>query len=312
MGGLFGFALAGMAEGVGKSIVDRAKAEREAALEEIRNGRLMQREDKDRAFRASEAEIQRKFQAEQADLDRGDAAKRAEADRYRALTPEEAKALGLPSDKKFQVSGKGQITQIGGGGVNVNVGDQYGKPPSGYSFAYDAEGKPLLDERGVPKLFPMSGGPEDPTTMNEQKAGQAEVATRVVTTAADRARQAAKDRDLGPYGQGLVEKMPWTDSAEVKRQVDVLKAEATIQNLNAMRAASPTGGALGSVTEKENAMLAAKTGALDPSSPSFLRDIDDYELTLLQIVHGPEAGQRIFDERRKMRDGGTEDPLGIR
>ena len=62
----------------------------------------------------------------------------------------------------------------------------------------------------------------------------------------------------------------------------------------AMRAASPTGGALGAVSDSENAMLAAKAGALDPSSPNFARDLDDYELTLLKIVHGPEAGQKIF------------------
>ena len=73
---------------------------------------------------------------------------------------------------------------------------------------------------------------------------------------------------------------------------------ATIESLNAMRAASPTGGALGAVSDSENKMLAAKAGALDPSSPNFARDLDDYELTLLKTVHGAEAGERIFKETR--------------
>lgn len=45
-------------------------------------------------------------------------------------------------------------------------------------------------------------------------------------------------------------------------------------------------------------MLAAKLGALDPSSPNFLRDLDDYELSLLKVVHGAEAGEKIFNETR--------------
>jgi hypothetical protein len=98
---------------------------------------------------------------------------------------------------------------------------------------------------------------------------------------------------------------PYSDSAEVARQVDVLKSQAKVENLNAMRQSSPTGGALGSVTEKEADMLAAKSGALDPSSPNFERDLDDYELTLLQVVHGPEEGARIF---QATREGG---PVGI-
>ena len=77
-----------------------------------------------------------------------------------------------------------------------------------------------------------------------------------------------------------------------------MTANAKIENLNAMRAASPTGGALGSVTEKESAMLADKSGALDPASPNFLRDLADYERTLLRIVHGNDEGDRIFEATR--------------
>lgn len=83
-GGLFGFMLAGAAEGAGTSIKEQGVAKREAALEELRNSRLMQREDKQRDFTASQAEIQRQFDAEQKDLDRasamGIATEKAKAD----------------------------------------------------------------------------------------------------------------------------------------------------------------------------------------------------------------------------------------
>jgi hypothetical protein len=67
-----------------------------------------------------------------------------------------------------------------------------------------------------------------------------------------------------------------------------------------MRQESPTGGALGNVTERENAMLAAKAGLLDPlaSAEDFKRQLDEYERTLLEIVHGEAKGREIFSQTR--------------
>lgn len=180
---------------------------------------------------------------------------------------------------------------------NVTVGGgKYGTIPQGYELREGPQGATMV---------PIPGGPADTTKTDERNAGQNDVVSRVVTTAASRAREAAKNRALGPIGQGIVQYNPYSDSAEVARQVEVLKSQAKVENLNAMRQSSPTGGALGSVTEKEADMLAAKSGALDPSSPNFERDLDDYELTLLQVVHGPAEGARIFQETR----GGA--PIGL-
>lgn len=186
-----------------------------------------------------------------------------------------------------------QTAQKRAGAVNVNMnGGKYGTIPQGYELVEGPNGATMR---------PIPGGPEDTTKKDTLAAGQADVATRIVTSAASRAREAAKNRQLGGFGQGVMSNLPWTDSAEVSRQVEVLKSTAKVENLTAMRQASPTGGALGSVTEKEADMLAAKSGALDPSSPTFERDLDDYELTLLQVVHGPEEGSRIWQQTR---DGG--------
>ncbi len=45
---------------------------------------------------------------------------------YALIPPEEARQLGLPPGVPFQRSPQGQISQIGGGGTTVNVGDQSG------------------------------------------------------------------------------------------------------------------------------------------------------------------------------------------
>ena len=46
------------------------------------------------------------------------------------------------------------------------------------------------------------------------------------------------------------------------------------------------------------AMLAEKAGALDPTSPNYPRDLDDYERTLLRTIHGRDEGDRIFESTR--------------
>lgn len=245
----------------------------------------------------------------QQQMDAADPAKRLELERaqieldalknpkpdpgYRVLTPDEATQMNLPQGA-YQVGPDGKISQIGGGGtsVTVNNGSDVGTIPQGYELFTDPQ-------TGARSMKPIAGGPEDKSKADAAKASGKETLTDVVVNAASRARTAANERLLGGVGQGIVGAInPYSSSAEVQRQVDVLKANATVESLNAMRAASPTGGALGSVTESENKMLAAKLGALDPSSPNFLRDLDDYELSLLRVVHGAEAGEKIFKETR--------------
>lgn len=120
-GGLFGYLLAGAAEGVGTGIVDRAKAKREQALKDLEYKRLLDRDQSQRDFTASQNELTREFTAEQNDLNRLDAAKRAEADRYTLLSAEQAEAMGLDPKKRWQVSGDNKVSEVGGGGVNIDM-----------------------------------------------------------------------------------------------------------------------------------------------------------------------------------------------
>lgn len=195
--------------------------------------------------------------------------------------------LGVPGDVALEKA-------FGKGGVNVSVnnGSEVGTIPQGYELFTDPE-------TGARSLRAIAGGPEDTSRMDAVKDSNAAIASETITTAAARAREAASGRNLGSAGTSIVGAInPLSDSAEVLRQVEVLKSNAKVENLTAMRAASPTGGALGSVTEKESQMLADKSGALDPNSPNFLRDLDDFERTLLRIVHGKEAGDIIFEQTR--------------
>lgn len=177
-----------------------------------------------------------------------------------------------------------------------------GSIPPGYQAQRDQQGR-------VVSMQPLPGSPaafeaeQRAKALANQQSGKATV-TDVITNASNKIRQAMDSSTLpttgtiGSWLSGIGE----TGAAEVGRQVDVLKSNATIENLNAMRASSPTGAALGAVTQQENAMLAAKVGALDPRSPNFKRDLDDYEETVLKTIHGRDAGQKIFSQTRKAAD----------
>lgn len=186
------------------------------------------------------------------------------------------------------------LRRSGASQTNVDTGTI----PPGYRAVRDEQGRVIQYE-------PIPGGPAatDAATLErttERQAGARETASRVVTDAATRALEAMQAPGLPATGVagGAMSWLPESNAAELRRQVDVLKSNATVENLNAMRAASPTGGALGSVTEKEGAMLAAKSGTLDPNSPNFARDVKDYTRTLLEVTHGPKVGKEIFDKMR--------------
>lgn len=57
--------------------------------------------------------------------------------------------------------------------------------------------------------------------------------------------------------------VPGTPAYQLERALDTIKANLGFQELAAMRAASPTGGALGSITERELAMLQSTVASLD-------------------------------------------------
>jgi hypothetical protein len=180
--------------------------------------------------------------------------------------------------------------------TNVKIGSELGTIPAGYMLVTD----PIT---GAKSMVPVAGSPaaqeaEAAAAKAEQRKGMADAATQTIVGTAAKAREAAQSRTLtGPLGS-LSAFNPATQNAELYRQVESLKSQAALENINAMRQASPTGGALGAASDADMLLLREKSGALDPRSPNFLRDLDDYELTLLQTIHGFETGTQIFNQTR--------------
>lgn len=71
----------------------------------------------------------------------------------------------------------------------------------------------------------------------------------------------------------LLSSIPGTDAKNVRRLLDAVKANIGFEELNNLRAQSPTGGALGNVTEQELRFLQSVLGSMEQDqSPTQLRD----------------------------------------
>jgi hypothetical protein len=102
-----------------------------------------------------------------------------------------------------------------------------------------------------------------------------------------------------------------TAARNVAALVDTVKANAGFEEITKMRQASPTGAALGNVTEKELALLQATVGNLEQSQTEtqFRDNLRRVKNTYLDIIHGPGNGPR---EKLQFEQPANNDPLGIR
>ena len=262
-----------------------------------------------RARQAYEQELQANDPVRKLQLEKG----QLEVDALRnpqAKIPDSVQALDLRAQRAGLQPGTPEYERfmLSGGDKGITINNE-GTIPAGYQAVRDAEGR-------VTAIQPIPGSPaalemEQALKTKENQGGRKETATDVITNAASNARNILKNNNLvtGTPGK-LASYLSESPAAELRRQVGVLKSQATIETLTAMRQASPTGGALGSVTEKEGAMLAAAAGAIDPdgSLPDVQKSLDNYEHTLLRVIHGPKVGDAIFEQTRQPDEVQTDIP----
>ena len=210
--------------------------------------------------------------------------------------PDSVQALDLRAQRAGLQPGTKEYNDfmVSGGRSGVNVNVDTGTIPQGYQAVRDENGRLLRYE-------PVAGGPADTTQNEAERANRQQTQTDIITTAAGEARKLANEWFTTGTPGRLAANLSESDAAELRRQTAVLTSNATIENLNQMRQQSPTGGALGNVTEKEGAMLAAASGALDPNAgrEAYMKALDNYERTLLRVVHGPKVGDAIFEQTRE-------------
>lgn len=137
----------------------------------------------------------------------------------------------------------------------------------------------------------------------------------IVLSAIDQAKTLA-DSGYATTGVGAMMKgVPGTKSADLAAVLDTIGANISFDALSAMRAASPTGGALGSITEGELKLLKSTMASLEQSQSKdqFLKHLAEVEHQYDLIVNGP-AGARPSETPGASgpAPGAMPDPFGIR
>lgn len=100
----------------------------------------------------------------------------------------------------------------------------------------------------------------------------------------------------GPIG-AVLQSVPGTGAHDLSGLLNTIKSNIGFDKLQSMREASPTGGALGQVSDFENRQLQATFGELmqSQSADQFRHNLMRVKRLFLEIVHGPEAAARLLE-----------------
>lgn len=197
---------------------------------------------------------------------------------------EEARKEAARENRAFRLS----LANIAASNRNNNA--RLPKPPSGYRYTADGE------------LEAIPGGPAAAKT-EAQDAAKANRLAGINQRVDQIKNLISKAREqVGPFTTGLpgsvTSKVPGGTAYDLRRTVDSIKANIGFQELQAMREASPTGGALGQVAVQELNFLQSVLGSLDPNqSEQQLRDnLDSVETHMenwrnaVQASSSPRSG----------------------
>jgi hypothetical protein len=214
---------------------------------------------------------------------------------------EQRKAAGKPevSLEDWILTRTKAGTEAGNAGP---TGISYGDPPKGQAWKRDKTGAVEVDADGAPVSVWIKNSPEyaqhlktvaetekltadqaaakvkaeEDAKTDEGLATKEEVSENIFLQDIDKTIDTivANENDLvGVTGWSgyLGSWIPGSDIREVGQSLASIKTKIGIDKLSEMRASSPTGAALGNVTEEENRMLQKAMGALDqPGSSKML------------------------------------------
>jgi hypothetical protein len=146
--------------------------------------------------------------------------------------------------------------------------------------------------------------------VNAQKAGNVVLKNVGLVRNAIKNPQTFFGMEVGSTGWGsLLKDIPATQAKGVAGMIATIKGNVGFDKLQAMREASPTGGALGQVSELELKLLMSTIGSLDQaqSDADLLRVLNEIEYWYNHIVHGAAYASTAVEETEEVVD----DPLGV-
>lgn len=182
------------------------------------------------------------------------------------------KERGLPSRPLTEFIDATSRSRAGASNLGAS-GIDYGNPPTDMAWSRDAQGNVNVDENGAPIPVPLQNSKlaaeREAAAAKEENLGEQRSTTAgVVIDEIDFAKKLIEDNAdswfpvTGITGKvvGLIPNTPHYDFNEA---IETVKANIGFDKLQEMRNASPTGGALGQVSDFENRLLQATMGSLD-------------------------------------------------
>lgn len=217
-----------------------------------------------------------------------------------------AEKLGLPVAPPAQQGTPqlktGGVYDASGNPVNVPAGIPWSAPKEvtlgnqKYSVQYN-EKAGLFKVLGVSAPSALERKAEQELKKEELRGGQKERAAGIVLKNIQEARKLAEQGSIfgtiPSTGVGsYLNWVPGTAGSDLERTLETIKANIGFDKLQEMRAASPTGGALGAVSDFENKLLQSTLSnlATSQSKEQFMRNLAEVERVYSEIVHGPSGG----------------------
>jgi hypothetical protein len=203
----------------------------------------------------------------------------------------------LPADVKAFVLTNGRMPtwaelldskRAGTSQTNVTVGGgRIGTPPPGFAVYENTD--------GTFRMEPVPGGPvaREDDEKNRKKGELETVQNRyrdVVVDDITRVLDLVESSWQPITGPGsYLSRIAGTDSHNARTLLDSIRSSVGLERLQAIRDASPTGGALGQVSDFENRMLQAALGSLEQSQSKgqFVYNLNRALNIYLDIIHGP-------------------------
>lgn len=153
----------------------------------------------------------------------------------------------------------------------------------------------------------------DKKAKQQQAGSPQDVAAEIrnVMDSAFRAKELSRDGWFATgAGAGLAGKFGGTSASNVKGLLDTIGANTAFSQLQKMREASPTGAALGSITERELALLQSTIASLDPnqSDEQFQGAMQNIANAYGRILQKIPGGRAMMIERGWLPKSGGAQP----
>lgn len=205
----------------------------------------------------------------------------------------------------------GVFTRTGGGGP-IGGSGSVPSPQAQYWADLINKGKAKLEN--VPEKLrnavveAMASAEPSMTKANEQAYSQADTAILEIDAVLNGIKEA------GIVERTILSNVPGTLARDVENSIETVQALIGFDALAEMRAASPTGGALGSITEKELRYLQSVQGSLDPlqSTEKLKKTITRIRNSFARIRAINSVGTTAEEYKKQFPDATEEELKEIR